>query len=319
MKYTMLFLFALLLSMPANSNSNQKPMYECSDSGSCWGVFHTIKWERGVNNRVVNEWASSLDKISNISSTTYIKKKSGGLDRQHKKGHRDVIVWVPDTTNLTKDFTVVVWFHGHRGYVPNRTFQDRTLKQFLPHAQPNNKPANFVLVIPEMPWSVHTSTPTSRNGRLWTKSGDFMYFINQIERILIGHSIDKLLEGLKEKIDFKPLGKIDYRIVGHSAGGSTIKTISKTGDLCKINVTRIVWSDSSYGPWLKDAWSGCIGKSKIPNEVFVRKGNSPWKRAITFLETFSKKPKFLHLHVKAGKWTHKKIGNNVVELSGLIE
>ena len=147
-------------------------------------VEHTVSWESGVNKKVVREWSYSLSKVSNVSSTTYIRKKVGGKDNLHVVKHRDVIIWIPKTTDLNSDFIAVVWFHGHMGYFPKRTFQNRTLKQFVPLV--NDK--NFVVIIPEMPWSVHTKTPTKRNGRLWMKEGSFLNFIKQVEYILLEHS-----------------------------------------------------------------------------------------------------------------------------------
>ncbi len=261
----------------------------------------TVTIEKGVNKRVVSEWIESLDKISTVDSTTYIVKKSGGEDPLHKNGHRDAIIWMPNSTDLSKDIVVIFWFHGHWGYVPHRTFQDRTLKQFVPLSS-----KNFVLVIPEMPWSVHASTPTKRNSRLWLKAGDFIKFVDQVKGIMIKHN------------DGKSLANIDYRIIGHSAGGSTIKRLGITGDLCKINPSVVVWSDSSYGKWLDNAWDGCLKNSSTIIKVFVHKGGPPWKNATRFLGQFQDPPKNLELHVKFKGWSHKLIGNNIVKLSGVL-
>ena len=276
----------------------------CSTSGFAQSVSHTIQWESGVNKRVVKEWAFSLNKTSNVSSTTYIRKKQGGRDKLHRNGHRDVIVWIPKTTDLSKDFVIVVWFHGHWGYVPKRTFENRTLEQLVPLATKKN----FVLVLPEMPWSVHTSTPTKRNSQLWLKPGSFLHFIDQVYSILHVHN------------NSNTLGDIDYRIVGHSAGGSTIKRLGMTGDLCKLSPSLVVWSDSSYGPWLQKAWDGCLANHReIFVKVFVAKGDWPWIRATQFMGEFQDPPKNLELHVmKKPKWSHKLIGDNVVKLSNLL-
>ena len=159
MRY-LIFLFLLLLFSPAFSQP----------------VVHTVSWENGVNKKVVKEWSISLNKTSDISSSTYIFKKPSGKDSLHRVGHRDAILWIPDTTDISKNFVMVIWFHGHWGYVPERTFENRTLKQFVPLA----KSKNFVLVVPEMPWSVHTKTPTKRNSLLWMKEGSFLNFIKHI-------------------------------------------------------------------------------------------------------------------------------------------
>ena len=275
-------------------------------------VVHTVHWEKGVNKKVVKEWTGSLDKVSTVSSTTYIKKKVGGKDKLHRRGHRDVIVWIPKNTDLTKDFIAVMWFHGHYGYVPHRTFEDRTLKQFVPLAGSKN----FVVVIPEMPWSVHTSTPTKRNSLLWLKPGDFMKFVSQVENVLLSHTKSRVSDVTGTK---RGLGKIDYRVVGHSAGGSTIKRLGITGDLCKLNPSMVVWSDSSYGPWLQLAWDHCLHyRRDILVKVFVQKWLSPWRRTTAFLGQFQDMPDNLKFYVKNKGWSHKLIGDNIVNLSNLL-
>jgi len=262
---------------------------------------NTIRFSKDTNLRIVKEWSESLQKTSNISSTTYIVNKYDGRDNLHKNKHRSVIIWIPETTDLKKQFTLLVWFHGHSGYVPHRTFEDRTLKQLMPHTK--NK--NFVLVLPEMPWSVHTKTPTKRNSLLWMKEGSFLKFIHQVQTILSEHN------------NKQRLGKIDYRIVGHSAGGSTIKRLSITKDLCKLNPSVIVWSDSSYGNWLEKAWNSCLKNTNIKIKVFVKKPGSPYSRAKAFLAKI-KSNKNITLYIKKKGWSHKKIGNRIVELSNIL-
>ncbi len=265
-------------------------------------AINTVNVDAGVNKKVVKEWKQSLAKISTVNSTSYIVKKSGGKDKLHRVGHRDAIIWIPNSTDLSKDTTVIFWFHGHYGYVPHRTFEDRTLKQFVPLSK-----KNIVLVIPEMPWSVHTKTPTKRNSQLWKKKGDFMKFVDQVKGIMRRHN------------EQQPIGNLEYRVVGHSAGGSTIKRLGITGDLCKLNPTMVVWSDSSYGRWLDNAWDGCLKETNIVVKVFVHRWGSPYRQATRFLGQFQDPPSNIELHVKSKGWSHKLIGNNVVRLSNLLE
>lgn len=278
------------------------------------GSFHAVVWEQGTSLNVVKQWTSSLNKLSKISSTTYIVKKSGGQDSLHRNKHRNLILWVPESTDLEKDFKLVIWLHGHYGYFPSRTFEDRTLKQFLPHVGSKN----FVLAIPEMPWSVNTSTPTKRNSLLWTKQGEFISFKTQLETLLIKHVSAGAKDATRSK---KKLGEIDYRVVGHSAGGSAIKRLAITGDLCELNPSMVVWSDSSYGLWLRQAWDGCLKDHRdILVKVFVAKGDTPWRRATQFMGQFQGPVDNLELHVKRKpRWSHKLIGDNVVGLSGVLE
>jgi hypothetical protein len=275
-------------------------------------ISHKVEWTSNSNIKIVKEWSQSLNKVSTVSSTTYVSRQIEGKDKLHVFGHRSVIVWIPSTTDLSKEFTMVLWFHGHWGYVPSRTFEDRTLKQFVPMTESKN----FVVVIPEMPWSVHTKTPTKRNSLIWTKQGSFLKFVSEIESSLSRHN---LKENKNVKKATKSLGKIDYRIVGHSAGGSTIKRLGITGDLCKLNPSLVVWSDSSYGMWLDDAWTGCLSKhSNIRVKVFVNSYGSPVRQAFRFIKTLKTKPENLTIHVKKKGWSHKLIGDNIVKLSKLL-
>ena len=267
-------------------------------------ISNKIVVEGKVSKKIVKQWTNSVNKISTVNSTSYIFRKSGGKDLLHRSKHRSAIVWIPATTSLSEDLTVVFWFHGHWGYVPHRTFEDRTLKQFVPLTSSKN----FVVVIPEMPWSVHTKTPTKRNSRLWTKSGDFLKFVDQVYSVLYNHNLTK------------DLGDIDYKVVGHSAGGSTIMRLAITGDLCKISPSLVVWSDSSYSGWLDRAWKGCLSKNPhIRVEVLVAKHDWPYKHATRFMKQFGKNPpKQVNLQVFKRPMTHKLIGNNAVRLSNLL-
>ena len=142
-----------------------------------------------------------------------------------------------------------------------------------------------------------------------------MKFVSQVERVLLNHVESGVSDVTRAK---SRLGKIDYRVVGHSAGGSTIKRLGITGDLCKLNPSMVVWSDSSYGLWLQNAWDGCLGESNILVKVFVQKWLSPWKRTTAFLGQFQDMPDNLKFYVKNKGWSHKLIGNNVVRLSDLL-
>ena len=293
MKKVMMLLLVLLSSPVHAQNSN-------------------IHYDTGVYKPIIVQWTNSISKSSNISSTSYIVKKSGGKDKLHKAGHRHLIVWIPEATDLHKPITLVLWFHGHWGYVPHRTFEDRTINQL---ASLSNK--NFVLALPEMPWSIHTTTPTKRNSQLWMRPGDFMKFVSQVENILLNHQTHRVGNVTETG---KRLGKIDYRIVGHSAGGSTIKRLGITGDLCKLNPSMIVWSDSSYGHWLDNSWDGCLkNNTNTVIKIFVRKWGPPWENAVRFMSEFQEAPSNVELHVMSKPWTHKSIGNNIVKLSGVLE
>ena len=93
-----------------------------------------------------------------------------------------------------------------------------------------------------------------------------------------------------------------------------------TGDLCKINPSMVVWSDSSYGRWLDRAWDGCLSKSTgTVTKVFVQRWLRPWKSATRLMKRYDTPPNNLELHVKGKGWSHKLIGDNIVSLSHLLD
>jgi len=266
---------------------------------------HTVNWSKDAYSLTVKKWSNALNRVSSVESTTYIRKQTHGEDKLHATGHRDVIYWIPATTDLSKPFIMIIWFHGHWGYDEDRTFVTRTLKQLVPKAEDG---VNFVLVLPEMPWTVHGKTPRKRNSLIWTKKGQFLEFIDEAHSLLSKHN-----QG-------KRLGEVDYRIVGHSAGGSTIKRLGITGDLCKIDPSVVVWSDSSYGAWLENAWDGCLKDSCTLVSAYVHVGGPPWRSLNRFLNRFRKKdlPVNLKFSMMGKGWSHKKIGDNIVDLSNIL-
>ena len=267
---------------------------------------YTLNIEDGVYHKTLTKWTKSLHQVGGVGSTTYIRKLSGGADSLHAAKHRDVIYWIPSTTDLSKPFIMLIWFHGHYGYDQQRTFVDRTLAQMVPKAKEGK---NFVLVLPEMPWSVHGKTPTKRNGRIWTKPGEFTKFVKEAKMLLANHHGNSSCSDMQ----CKPLGDIEYRIVGHSAGGSTIATVGSTGDLCIFNPTRIVWSDSTYGRWLEKANSGCL--QEFSSCVFINGHPSTATSPRRFVKTHAGRNVMIHQK----KLSHKLIGNNIVELSGVLD
>ena len=142
-----------------------------------------------------------------------------------------------------------------------------------------------------------------------------MKFVSQVEDILVRHANIKESDVTRTEIR---LGKIDYRIVGHSAGGSTIKRLGITGDLCRLNPSVVVWSDSSYGSWLDLAWKGCLKEHGILTKVFVQKWGAPYRSTMRFINELGKVPKKIELNIMLRPWVHKTIGDNVVKLSNLL-
>ncbi len=250
----------------------------------------SIHIDANVYSKTAARWSEMLMKTTTEHSTTLIKKIEIE-DSKHANLSRDYIIWIPHNRQSRSKKTIgVLWFHGHHGF-SSRTFRERILKQFRRQSD-----KNFFVVIPEMPWSTNTSTRTGRNGQVWKNSGDFTRFIKRVRQ-------DVALAGIDE---------IDWRVVGHSAGGSTIATVGSTGDLCLLNPSMIVWSDSTYGWWIQKANRSCLQEFKT--EVFINGHPSTATSARRILNTEAGRNVTVHKR----NLTHKQIGDNIVKLSGVL-
>ena len=115
------------------------------------------------------------------------------------------------------------------------------------------------------------------------------------------------------------MGLLRIAVVGHSAGGSALMSASESGDLCEIAPDNVIWSDASYGPWLKRAWGGCLAHAKgTKTEIFVHKGGTPYKRALQFQNLVGEQPN-VEIQVLPRKgWSHRLIGDSVLRLSKIF-
>ena len=238
------------------------------------------------------------------SSWIFRSKFNGHLDRRHYNGHRDSVLLVP-TSSHPDDLTLIVWFHGLGG------FSEKTFRRVLSQAQEISKEGySIAIAIPEMPWSINTSTKRSRQGRVWRRSGDFSNFILENKTLLASWAIANY--GVS-------INAIRIVVVGHSAGGSAISSAAVEGGLCDVQPHAIVWSDARYGRWLGAAWSGCLSESGITMHLLVRKWDKPHRNAEMFMKTLKGiSPCVKYQVLNRRRWRHGDIGNRALILSDLF-
>ena len=273
------------------------------------GLYNAeIYVDNGVYKKTTKRWTDAISAAS-FNSTSWIWNLEG-RDKLHKNKRRDTILVVPDTA-IPEDITLIVWFHGLNGFKP-KTFGKRLVPQMEDLVSSNN---SFAVAIPEMPWSINTSTRHGRQGKVWLKPGE----------------LERYIDSLKERLEIWAILKYGQSIdqvrvifVGHSAGGSAIKASAKEGGLCRVSPEAIVWSDASYGRWLDSAWNGCIKNMNKDTElhILVRKWDPPYKsaeRAMRFINRHKNGPNVLY-QVLSGKdgWTHGRIGNNAISIANLF-
>ena len=219
----------------------------------------SVDAESNVYKPSVKNWKNTVDKAT-FTSDSWMWNLDN-KDRYHKNQYRSSVLSVP-STSIPDDITLVVWFHGLGGFTQSG-FENRILPQmeFLVSGK-----HSFALAIPEMPWSINTSTPRGRQGQVWKRPGELEKYVNSARQRL---EIWSLLRHQK------PLGSVRVIFIGHSAGGSALMAAAKEGSLCRVKPEAVIWSDASYGYWLDNTMNSCIKALDTNLHILVRKWDKP--------------------------------------------
>ena len=246
------------------------------------------------------KWNSAL-KLLNASGDTFVW--SYIKDTKHRLGTRDSIVFLPESAS-PKDLFLIVWLHGCSGF-SDKSFQTRIIPQLKLAL---SRGYSVAVAVPEMPWSINTTTTCGRQGKVFRKKNSFHDYITAVKL-----RIDKAFFERNEN----PPNYLNTIVVGHSAGGSAIMSIARSGGFNKLGPSSVVWSDSTYGRWFNLAWNAYLktGNSKV--YVLIRKWTDTHKQFKKFIR--GKKPEdFLKVKIYTGKITHSIIGNNALEYTGIF-
>lgn len=256
-----------------------------------------------------------LNKNATVRGTTYIQpvKGNGVKDKRHKNLARDTIVFIPDGTTLMEPVDLIFYFHGLGGF-KERDFKTRTLRHTV--GFPPEK--NYVLVIPEMPWSQHTSTPRTRQGYVFTHKDSFPTFVRTIMNIVNTH----FSKTQKTKNVLYKIVPDTAILLGHSAGGSTIMALSRSGGLNWLHKhaealsIKIIFSDAAYDHWVDITWRYFRRTRSAALTQFIlltRKWDKPYKHTVRFLKRFKKVPPNIQFVVFNRKEkTHGDIGDEAL-------
>tara|TARA_R110002051_G_scaffold302627_1_gene371109 strand:+ start:186 stop:1157 length:972 start_codon:yes stop_codon:yes gene_type:complete len=298
-------LLAILLLLQTTAHADDISVKEILITES--NTYHKVKktWQK-----IYSELTTSG---TSARGAAYIApvKGNGTTDALHKNGARNTIIFVPENTDFIKPVDVIFWFHGLGGF-KERDFGTRVLRHTGSLDQ-----ENYIIIIPEMPWSRHTSTPRQRQGRVFHKKGQFSTFVSSVIRTMV--SLFNPSPVVRNKCithnvcDFK-FG--EAALIGHSAGGSTLMSISRTGGLDwlykKAASIKIVFSDAGYGRWTDITWKYFKARHarNVNFVLLTRKWDRPYANTKRFLKKFRNMPfNIIHKVFERKEKTHAGIGD----------
>jgi hypothetical protein len=225
---------------------------------------------------------------------------------------------VPKDTRFDGEpIDVIFYFHGLGGF-KERDFNTRVLRH-TKHFKESGK--NFIIVIPEMPWSKNTSTPRKRQGRVFTKKHQFSTFVSGVVRTVITLFDPSPIR--RNKCVVHNICQFDFGetvLLGHSAGGSALMSISKSGGLNWLYEKKnpfsikIIFSDAGYGHWTEITWRNFKPKGirdlvGVEFILLTRKWDKPYRNTKRFLKRFKNIPANIQHKVFNRKFTHAGIGD----------
>lgn len=198
--------------------------------------------------RYADEWEEALDDKGIVGQSWVGKLDSNGPNDSDSLSNtgRLTIIFVPYTTDLSKDYELMYFFHGNGGFcggedwcyfqsfyspTPFNDFSGRLTPQLR---EMSDDKRNFVLVFPELPWSSgDTSINADTGGKL--RSGGSSIDIVKFQ--------DDVIDIIKSEFEGTE-GPSFVSMVGHSRGGEQLAAVS--GYMSQLGVDKITFSDADY-------------------------------------------------------------------------
>ena len=206
---------------------------------------------------IVQQWESAVKK-QKLTGTTWIgtTNSNGMVDPKHPSGKRSTIIFAPSTTDFSLPVEIIYFFHGYGGFSDNKEFSQRIIPKSKALAEAGR---NFVIVVPEMPWThVTYKKYKSKSGSPWVGRDDFGKFHFEVAELLKASFSSKLNVGY-------------ISVIGFSAGGKSLYNAAKRG-FNNIKPNKITFADASYASsWLDMVWAYVSKNPEVEFNILTSK------------------------------------------------
>ena len=259
---------------------------------------------------VASDLMLRLREVHGIKGSYYMGpiKGNGVRDSAHAHGSRSSFIYIPEYFDPNEPYELIFFFHGLTGYFKN-TDNDYGHRVSIAIKELDEEKRNYILVFPEMVWSHFTSTPRGRQRKVFDGSNEenFKTFYGEVINIIQNHF----------GFDVAPYRTV---MIGHSAGGSTLRAIATSGMMDVLKPELVIWSDSAYGSWLDEFHRNFKDQRRTKVVIFNvvdPDPTKPWEKTNAFISRVGGKPsnyQIVPLRYSDG-WSHRKIGDRILQMS----
>lgn len=237
-----------------------KPVLHEGDAGELRGA------KMPLNKPTKAQWKKTVEKQLPPGKSWMGICKNQGMDDEKFKASRSNIIWYSNSTDFKQPWELMYFFHGLNEFT-GKTFEKQIAPQISTAVAQGR---NFVLVMPELPWSKEFGG--KRQSSAFKEPKQFEKYHTEI--------LDSLQSLSATSATQTAPTPSFISIYAHSAGGGALKNIAQDLQTIKPNrlflsdcdytgVTSAVWKRYISTPAGKDAWMTCIttkGKTRKATE-----------------------------------------------------
>lgn len=211
------------------------------------------------------------------------------------KASRANIIWYSNSTDFGQQWELMYFFHGLNEFT-QKTFEEQIAPQISTAVAQGR---NFVLVMPELPWSKNFGGKRQHSAFNPSVVGNILDGGSQNKRFRKYHA--EIMKRLNELHGKKKLTPNLVSIYAHSAGGGALKYAAKSGCLKSVGVERLFLSDCDYMGVTKSVWDEYVKTNKnVWMTCMTRKGK-PRKatdKAFKIIGAVQKEREIYHIKTK---------------------